>query len=248
MNEFLIALQFLTRLPVPRSLTISAEQTGRSTLYYPLVGLLIGALLWLLAASLAAMHPLVSATVLLSVWVLLTGALHLDGLADSADAWMAGGDREQSLKILRDTHNGVAAVVAVVLILLIKFSTLVVVLESNSTWCLLILPTVSRAAILALLLSTPYARERGLADALQESLPRSAAKTVVMLVVVISLLLLGLWGLVWWLLLFSLFIGLRQMMLNRIGGFTGDTIGALVEILEAGGLLLIVMLYSSSGS
>ncbi len=90
MQAFLIALQFLTRLPVPAGGEYSPERVGRSLAWYPLVGLLIGLLLWLADWLLPGQAPLLTAAVLLTLWVGLTGALHLDGLADSADAWVGG--------------------------------------------------------------------------------------------------------------------------------------------------------------
>ena len=88
MRAFWLALQFLTRLPAPRMTEHTAEDRGRSVLYYPVVGLLIGAVLTAFLFLLADVNPGLRAALLLLVWVLLTGALHLDGLADSADAWL----------------------------------------------------------------------------------------------------------------------------------------------------------------
>ncbi|NCA91441.1 MAG: adenosylcobinamide-GDP ribazoletransferase, partial [Gammaproteobacteria bacterium] len=96
MRPFLIALQFLTRLPVRLTGELSAADLGRSLLYYPLVGLLLGGLLvaggWLLAGGglLTGVAPVLAAALVLSLWVGLTGALHLDGLADMIDAWAGG--------------------------------------------------------------------------------------------------------------------------------------------------------------
>lgn len=109
MRAFLVALQFLTRLPVRLRAAPSEEELGRSLLFYPLVGLLIGMLLTTLAMAISAagISDLLGAALVLAAWVVLTGGLHLDGLADSADAWSGGrGDRERTLAIMKDPYWG----------------------------------------------------------------------------------------------------------------------------------------------
>ena len=107
-----VALQFLTRLPLPGMASIEDRERGYSLLWYPLVGLLIGGLLVMLAAVLSDISLLLRAALVLTAWVAITGALHLDGLADSADAWMGGlGNRERTLAIMNDPYCGPGAVV-----------------------------------------------------------------------------------------------------------------------------------------
>lgn len=125
LRSLLVALQFLTRLPVRLSAMPTPEQFGRAVLCYPLVGVLIGVVLYAAARSLDGTPPLLQAALLLSLWVALSGALHLDGLADMADAWIGGlGDRERTLAIMKDPRSGPVAVVVLVLVLLLKFSAL----------------------------------------------------------------------------------------------------------------------------
>mgnify|MGYP002870254812 FL=1 len=121
MQPFLIALQFLTCLPVRLRSMPEPQQIGRSLLYYPLVGLLLGALLCLFGIALGNAAAPLNAALLLAAWVWLTGALHLDGLADSADAWVGGfGDRERTLAIMKDPRSGPVAVAVLVLLLLVS--------------------------------------------------------------------------------------------------------------------------------
>jgi len=112
-----VAFIFLTRLPMPRLAHISPEDNGRSLCAFPLVGLVIGLLLFIAASVLTWVLPvMVVATLLLTLWVLLTGGLHLDGLADSADAWLGGyGDKARTLEIMKDPRCGSAAVMTVAL-------------------------------------------------------------------------------------------------------------------------------------
>ncbi|MFK0267262.1 adenosylcobinamide-GDP ribazoletransferase [Pseudomonas asiatica] len=224
-----IALQFLSSLPVSLPGMPAPREVGRSLLCYPLVGLLFGLLLWLASHLLEGTPAPLHAALLLTLWVLLSGALHLDGLADSADAWLGGfGDRERTLLIMKDPRSGPIAVVTLVLVLLLKFCALWVLVEQGIGVQLLLAPLIGRAAMLGLFLSTPYVRQGGLGQALAEHLPRHAAGWV-LLGCVLFCLVLGGWVVV---LALAVFAWLRQLMCRRLGGTTGDTAGAMLELLE----------------
>jgi len=235
MAPFWIALQFLSSLPVTLPGMPPPQALGRSLLCYPLVGLLFGALLWLLHLALGTTPAMLQAALLLSAWVLLSGALHLDGLADSADAWLGGfGDRARTLEIMKDPRSGPIAVVTLVLVLLLKFCALLVLVERGQVGLLVMVPVVGRAALLGLFLCTPYVRAGGLGQALADHLPRSAGRAVLLITGVIC----WLWAGPWMLIVAALaFLWLRRMMLRRLGGTTGDTAGALLELLELAALL-----------
>lgn len=229
MLPFWIALQFLSSLPVSLPGMPAPREVGRSLLYYPLVGLLFGLLLWLASHLLQGTPPPLHAALLLTLWVLLSGALHLDGLADSADAWLGGfGDRERTLRIMKDPRSGPIAVVTLVLVLLLKFCALWVLVGQGVGAQLLLAPLIGRSAMLGLFLGTPYVRPGGLGQALAEYLPRRAAGRV-LLVCVVFCLFLGGWSV---LLALAVFAWLRYLMCRRLGGTTGDTAGALLELLE----------------
>ncbi|WP_369990209.1 adenosylcobinamide-GDP ribazoletransferase [Pseudomonas xanthosomatis] len=230
MLPFWIALQFLSSLPVSLPGMPAPREMGRSLLFYPLVGLLFGLLLWLASCLLQGAAAPLHAALLLALWVLLSGGLHLDGLADSADAWVGGfGDRERTLQIMKDPRSGPIAVVTLVLVLLLKFCALWVLVERGAGGWLVLAPVVGRAAMLGLFLSTPYVRAGGLGSALAEHLPRRAAVWVLG-GCALGCLLLGGWAVM--LLVLGVFAWLRFLMCRRLGGATGDTAGALLELLE----------------
>lgn len=243
MLPFWIALQFLSSLPIRLPGMPTPEELGRSLLFYPLVGLLFGAILWGLNWLLLGAPLLLHAALLLSVWVVLSGALHLDGLADSADAWLGGyGDRERTLTIMKDPRSGPIAVVTLVLVLLLKFAALLALIEQQHSVVLIIVPLISRSALLGLFLTTPYVRPGGLGQALADHLPRLTGKRVLAISAVACVLLTGLSG-VWALVLATvLFVWLRQVMVRRLGGTTGDTAGALLELLEVAVLVGLALL------
>lgn len=240
---FLIALQFLTRFPVRLPAIPDKRLIGRSLLYYPLVGLVLGSVLAGLNWALSNAPDLLRAALLLAAWVLLTGALHLDGLADSADAWVGGlGDRGRTLTIMKDPHCGPAAVVALVVVLLVKLAALEQLVSAQNWVAFVFAPVLGRTALVALFLTTPYVRPGGLGADLAHHFPRRGC-TIVVLVSLIAVLLVtesqGLWMA---LAVTGTMLLLRSMMLQRIGGMTGDTAGALVTLTEMTALVTAALL------
>ncbi len=233
-----IALQFLTRLPITLRVAPNDAEIGRSLLCYPLVGLLIGALLAALGALLHGhLAPLPAAALLLAVWVGASGGLHLDGLADSADGWAgARGDAARALAIMKEPTCGPLGVVALVIVLLVKFAALSVIVATDSPWPFVVAPLLGRALLLPLFLTTDYVRPGGLGATMHEHLPRLAAwllfAAIAALLTASGMTVLGptVAALI-------AFMALRRTMLRTIGGMTGDTAGALVEVVEATTLL-----------
>lgn len=245
MRAFWLAVQFLTRLPTPR-VEIDAAARGTSVLFYPLVGLLIGALLALLHWPLATTDAGLEAALLLLAWALLTGGLHLDGLADSADAWLGShGDRDRALAIMKDPYTGPAGAVAVVLALLLKFAALSALLWESAWEALVVAPLLGRAALVTLLLTTPYVRPDGIGADHAAHLPRVLAGGVLAVTGIAVVAWLE-WDGLWLLAVAAAVIyGLRYLMLRRLGGTTGDTLGASCEIVEATALVTLALLWVS---
>jgi len=242
MTSFWIALQFLTRLPTPVLGTIEPPQVGRSLAWYPVVGLLLGVILWGGAWLLQGQESLLAAAILLTLWVGLSGALHLDGLADTADAWVGGlGDRERTLAIMKDPTSGPIGVTVLVLLLLLKFVGLTALVHSANLSVLLLLPALARSAVALLFITTPYVRAGGLGEALALHAPRFAVIVGAVLVtafMVMTLLWTGIAALV---AVLAVWFWLRWTMMQRLGGFTGDIAGALLELLECSTLLVIAL-------
>lgn len=261
-----IAVTFLTCLPVywllkrllPETLA-GMEWNGRyqslSTLWYPLVGLLLAVLIFLPVSLLPASTPvLLQALVIAVLWVLLTGALHLDGLADSVDAASAAhrlsatkGQQEKILQVFRDPAAGPMAVVALVLVILLKvilLASLLPTLKGTILPALITALVLSRTLALALMASTPYVRSAGSASTLVAGLPKlriyilaffCGLSTFFFLPFAHALTLLILLTLLvfWW----------RRLWLRTIGGYVGDCVGALIELAEV--LTLLVLCYWS---
>ena len=233
-QAFCIAAQFLTQIPIHLKTAPDARLQGQSLLYYPLVGMFIGLALAMLAWMLNGQSDFIQAVLVLILWVLLTGGLHLDGLADSADGWMGGlGDQQRTLVIMKDPCIGAIGSLTLILHLLLKWSALMTLLAANQLLAVLIAPLVARLAVILLLATTPYVRAQGIASPMVENMPTQG---VYLLAVSAAVLLAGL-NPVWLGVVAVLFALARRAMLLRIKGTTGDTAGALIELLEAGVLI-----------
>jgi len=245
MRAFWTALEFLTCAPVPRRAEPTPTERGRSVLYYPLVGLLIGLLLVGAAFVFRGVDATLAAAMLLTIWVVLTGGLHLDGFADTADAWVGGyGDRDRTLAIMKDPRRGAAAVVAVGLLLLLKYSALTVLLRTGEWPALLAAPVLARAALVFLFLSTPYVRPDGIGADYARHLPRRAA-VAVLIATIAAIVLFDFAMAVPLVVVAAVALVLRQMVRCRLGGSTGDTLGASCEVVEATVLLVTALAFGN---
>lgn len=235
MDSFLSAVKFLTRLPLGKKLEHLSTPTGDTVIWYAPIGMLIGismaAIGWFLLQVLQ-LHPVVVGIVVLLTWVSITGALHLDGLADCGDAWMGGHTAERMLEIMKDTSCGVGAIVVVVLVLLIKLSTLSLLLGQGD-WILLVFPPViARFTLSIVICSTPYIRADGIGQSLQSNVS-SKAIAIAGLVLSLMLLMISLQALIIATVASAIaFLLVYRCLIKPVKGASGDIYGALVETVE----------------
>ena len=243
MTPFWIALQFLTVLPINLKTMPNAKQNGQAILFYPFVGLLIGLILFASSLVLVKLPILLIASIILVLWIWLTGGLHLDGLADTADAWVGGfGDPERTLKIMKDPTCGPIGVLSLIIVCLLKFAALYVLIEQHLNVFLVLVPMLGRSVALFLFLTTTYVRDKGLGRSMTDFLPKTIAWIV--FVITLSLLYLFKWyGLAVLISFLLSVVYLRFIFIKRIGGVTGDTIGAAIELLETNTLITFVVAY-----
>lgn len=239
-----IALGLLTRIPVKIKAEVGAATLGRSLHWYPATGLAIGLLLAALALLLPSDH-LLNAVLITLAWLTLTGALHLDGLADCADAWVGGmGDRARTLAIMKDPACGPIGVAAIVVVLLLKVAALDSLLAGASGIFWWLIPVLARTALPLAFVSLPYVREGGMGDGLARNASKPGLALAALLVLgtlalCLPLLLLCLWLAV----ALAVFALWRRAMIRRLGGFTGDGAGALVELLEVALLVATALFF-----
>lgn len=246
---FLIALQFLTRLPVSHLLSKVANESediyrsdniAKTLKYYPVIGFIIGVLLTLsvfILQNFAVHHPLYIAVVVSFIWVYLSGGLHLDGVADMADAWVGGlGDKERTLEIMKDPVCGPFGVISIVFVLFFKIVFVYELIQFNP-YFVLFAPLISRSGVVLLLITTPYIRSNGVGSDLSKDTEKLKNILSLSLFFILSLFLLNLIVSI----SISLSIGLvsvifyilyRKNIIKRVSGVTGDLAGAFIEYLE----------------
>ena len=237
--EFLLALQFLTRIPIHIRGTVTEQKIARSMAYYPLVGLIVGAaaaLLHLVLSNIAAgaIADLASVALL----VVITGNMHLDGLMDTADGLGSGKPRERMLEIMRDSRVGAHGVVAGVLILLAKVVLLGQIPHDHKFTVILLFPVVARWSMVYAATIYRYGRTQGL-GAFTAYLGKRELLIASAIVLAIIFYLLRLEGLY---LAAAALAGtalLAAYLMRRVGGMTGDLFGAINEGVEV--LVLFVM-------
>lgn len=243
-NLFRTALMFLTRLPVGRSLPFSEDLLNGSARYFPLVGLLVGlcgALVY--GVSVLLVTPAVAVLLSMAATVLLTGCFHEDGFADVCDGFGGGWHRDQVLAIMKDSRVGSYATVGLFLLLMIKFSTLEALDNAALVGPALVVGhALSRLLAVSYLIEYPYVRDaesskiKPLATQMSGNALRFAVVSVLPLLLLISMwqaLLVGVILLLWR-------YGFGYYIHKRIGGYTGDCLGAAQQIAEV--LIYLVLL------
>jgi len=242
MKRFLVALQFLTIVPVRIKAAPDEKDFGASLAYFPLVGMCIGLALSVLLYACGFLPHAVAGAVVLVASIIMTGAVHLDGLADTCDGLFSGASKERMLEIMRDSRIGTMGVAGVVSVLLLKYAIFMSI-PNEVLWKALVAASVfGRWSQSLACFMSDYAREEGKA---KYFLAHAGLKEVLIGFAVTAGLLILLEG-IKGIMLFSIsaipVIAFIYFIRARIGGMTGDTIGATNEIAETAALLSSLLL------
>jgi adenosylcobinamide-GDP ribazoletransferase len=248
--SFLAAIQLLTSIPVRVKRDLTTKQLGRATAWFPLVGLGIGGILaglnWVFNLILP---PSVTNILLIIALVIITGAMHLDGLSDTCDG--IGGHKtvEERWKVMHDSRVGAFGVVGIVLILLAQYVALSNVPAEKMTPVLLFMPVVSRWAMVYAIFSYPYARPTGLGKAYKEATGwvQLAIATVIMLGIAGGLY--PIFNISGFLLFGGVLIittALAFYFKYKFAGLTGDTYGAINEVAEVMALIFVIIIFKAA--
>jgi len=236
MHNFLTALQFLTRIRLPANLVRPSAPLAQANRWFPAVGLVLGALVGSSAYLGTLWNPWLGALFAVLAWTLITGGLHLDGLADLADALGAAHQSQEKLiNVLSDPHIGGFGVIALILQLLSKFVLILLLLQKSIILPLLLIPAWSRLGASWWSSSIPPIKS-GLASQLTDSLSHRTLLLWTALLISSSmmfapaLVLAPILALLW-----------RSYLLKKLGGMNGDSIGAGIEVLESLLLLLFIL-------
>lgn len=247
LQDFLIALVFLTRLPIQLNLDFSMKTVGLASRAFPLIGVIVGGISGSIffAMTAAGLPPLLCAFLALGAQILLTGALHEDAIGDVADGFGGGANRDKKLEIMRDSRVGTYAVVTLIIILGIKASALAALQDPYAAFAVIISAAVcSRGMMSSAMYLMPAARKNGLGASAGRP-PLSAALWALGFAAIIPVLILGPYfgsvGVIAALAGASI-IGL--IAYRQIGGQTGDVLGSVQQLAETSFLIAMAALFA----
>ena len=238
---FVAALQFLTIFPI--RLKASTQALRRSIAYFPLVGLLIGGIIYGLDRLLTLAFPISLVNILLIIALAaMTRALHLDGFIDTCDGLAGGHSPDERLKIMRDSRVGGFGVVGGCLLILLQYVALTVVPHEHRMAALLLMPTIARWTMVYAIFAFPYAREQGMGKIFQEGTnwPWLAMASAITLASCLGLM--GLNGLAVMAAAMLAALLVANWLSGKLGGLTGDAYGAINELVEVSVLILIPLI------
>ncbi|HAK44505.1 MAG TPA: adenosylcobinamide-GDP ribazoletransferase [Spirochaeta sp.] len=251
MKRFLNAFRFMTIIPVPGSKHADLSEAGRSAAYFPLVGLVIGLLMWA-AARLGLMlwSVPVAAVIVTALWFILTAGMHVDGLADLADGLGGGWDVESRLRIMKDSAIGTYGAVAVGILMLMKTVFIFELAGSAAApllyAALIVIPAAGRCAQVLSIRIFPPAKKEGFGITFKNGVRNRDAAAAVIITLAVSTAFWGLSGVLILAAAIVFMLAAGAWISNRLGGLNGDSYGAICELSEL--FLLITVSIIKPGS
>lgn len=231
-KRFVLMIQFLTTIPLRITLNVTSEDFGRGLVFAPAVGLILGGIIAALQLVLGSVFPeYVTAVFIVIAYIILTGGLHLDGLGDTFDGLFSNRSRERMLEIMRDSRVGTNAVLAIVCLILMNVTLIGSFTSANITRVLLLMPVAGRIGSLVGAGASTYARSgEGLGKSFIDYCGVKEIFYGLVIYFIIFGLILGYLGLLVGILpLFTAFL-LVKFLGSKIGGATGDILGAVCEL------------------
>ncbi len=242
-TSFLLALQFLTVIPLKLK-DAGAQRMAGSMVFFPLIGLLLGLFLAGVNVLLSFLNfpSLTLNVIIVVVLIVITGGMHLDGLSDTSDAFLSGKPKEQMLGIMRDSHTGVMGVLSLISVILLKVVLLFSISLSLKPIILMLMCSLSRFSAVATIFFFPYARQEGKAGVFIKGMNLRIFILSSIAAVVAAAVVWQIKGLVILLIITGLSYVMGKFSTKKIGGITGDTLGAGIEITEIVTLLSVFIL------
>ena len=241
MRSFIIAFEFLTIVPSPLKVEFREEDMGKSMSVFPLVGLLLGGMLVLLNTALSPFltEGIINIIILASL-VVVTGGLHIDGFMDTLDGIASSEKKDTILRVMRDSNVGAIGVIGAILLVLLKWEALNGLLGREKIMALLLMPAIGRWGMTLITYLSPYVRKEGLGLSFSQGISSGGFSIATLIVLALSILLAGVSGVV--IILVAGLLGLiwSKWFTKKIGGITGDIIGAFNEFLE----MVVLLIFS----
>lgn len=239
MNNFLVGLQFLTRITVKKNLDWSEKACGGSVKFFPLIGAVLG-IVYVIAGYIIYFllpqydfHPSAHLTgfILLALNIFLTGALHCDGFVDTMDGILSGRTRERILEIMKDSRVGAHGATALILLIIGKFCMFSDLEAQLALTALFLMPIIPRYCMSSAVINFPYARKEGLGKAFHEYSGSRDMLLASFFTCLVSVLL-GTIAIIAYILTTLIMYGFNRYVSRLLGGLTGDVYGATTELGE----------------
>jgi adenosylcobinamide-GDP ribazoletransferase len=254
-RNFITALQFLTIITVRKDQVVEEGDLAKSIVYFPFIGFLIGVLLINADKifALIALPQTIATFLLIIISVLITRALHIDGLADTLDGLMGGRDPSSRLAIMKDSRLGTAGALGIFFVLFMKYLCLNNLFETDRIVALLVAPALARWSQTLMVSNAEYGREHGMGKAFVGHLRSSSLAATSAVAIALSAFVVVRMDIRSFILFFILICGVplftylgKRYLVRKLGGVTGDAIGAMSELNEVLVLLLFVILSSGN--
>ena len=227
-KQLIILIQFMTRIPVFVKVEYDEEKLGKSIKYFPLVGAIIGIFLYginILAGKIT-VNRQIAAMIIIIAEIFITGLIHIDGLADTADGLFSYAEKEKILEMMKDSRVGTNGAVALIL----YFMTKVILLSEIRPEYIILYPVISRLSTSINAGLGEYARKNGMSNEIIAKNGKKEAGISIIITMILSFIILKVKGLI--ILIFAILFILLLMkgVKRKIGGITGDTMGASLEL------------------
>jgi len=241
-SGFVHAVRFLTVIPIPMRDVSDEADFASSLIYFPLVGFFIGvvcAFIWYISSLFVSQFT--SSAIVVTVWVVLTGALHLDGFTDTVDGLGGGKTREEKLAIMKDSRIGTFGSVSLILLIVLKIAMLSELSEGYPVFAIILAAATGRWIIGGAAFTFPSARPEGMGAMFKKYCGKREFVISSVIMGVVSLFCLAVWGPLLVILTAGLSYGVATVLSKKLGGLTGDSYGALCEFSEVVTLFLSVV-------
>ncbi len=244
MRIFILTLQFLTRIPININVEANKEDFAKGIIYFPIVGLIIGAfnVLFYIGASYIAtgLFPIICAILANCI---ITGALHIDGLADTCDGIFSARSRERMLEIMKDSRIGTNGAIAIIFDFLLKISILQSFNNKDMFIPILLSPVIAKTLVALFIGFSTDARIGGGMGSLfmEKSTKLRALGGLTIGLTIIGIIFGGL-GIISLLICAMIMLAYKQYIYGKIGGMTGDTLGAANELMEVAFLIAYALI------
>ncbi|MDP2923801.1 MAG: adenosylcobinamide-GDP ribazoletransferase [Candidatus Omnitrophota bacterium] len=243
MTSFLLALQFLTIIPI-KIKRFDKSKFINSMIYFPVVGLLLA--LFLAAINnlflFLGFNSIVTNVILVIALIVITGGMHLDGLSDTFDALVSSKDKERMLEIMRDPHCGVMGILSVICVILLKISFLSSLNPAHKINALILMCVLSRAALVFLIFMFPYTRKEGKGKIFSEEVNLKIINIVGIITLICAGASFKIKGLLTMAVATLVAFIFAKFITKKVGGITGDSLGAANELTEVTVLVTLCFL------